>query len=274
MPTTPTIDSAKKYIFDCHLFGNDSFYPNEPLFTLLKKYKWRDNAHAKQPSLTIEQLTEEGMSHNQARLCLFLIEHRDVFKRAYAGGGPKFWIFNPGHDKAIKDFILHYYTIAQWVFEGTSYLVDALDNVADELQKIANLHLPLDTNYFPLYLSENKIYYFHETFMQLKELVSSALHVNNVKNHFQNHEKISTIITRLENGANSYNPYWMNSSKKLNNILNCLARCIENSEDVDRLLQDANSPLSKALDMQRLPRFFCSSEKTQSREIINTLTLS
>lgn len=89
-----------------------------------------------------------------------------------------------------------------------------------------------------------------------------------VKDRFASHEKLMAIITRLEVGAKSNNPYWYRSEEKLNKICECL---IENSykiDQIDRALSTEDSPLSQAINMRRWPTFSSKPSNTESRDIV------
>lgn len=88
------------------------------------------------------------------------------------------------------------------------------------------------------------------------------------KKLFKENKKIITILERLEKGANSHLPYWMNSSMKLNKILSALQST--NIGEVDKLLKDKDSALSKAINWRRIPGLFTQlrGTLTHSREIV------
>ena len=96
-----------------------------------------------------------------------------------------------------------------------------------------------------------------------------------VKQHFYSHVSMLKVIERLEQGINSFNPYWINSEKKLTAIVDCLIDSINQELDIDILLADPESDLSKAVNMRRLPHFSffgcCDANDSlvKSREIIN-----
>lgn len=103
--------------------------------------------------------------------------------------------------------------------------------------------------------------------------------ISAVKNHLNNHPHLLQVIIRLEQGSKSYNPYWMNSSQKLNRIIDCLIECVNNNDNPDELLANPESNLSKAVNMRRLPvfNFFeaCHGQgtfRTKSRDMIDTGT--
>ena len=61
-------------------------------------------------------------------------------------------------------------------------------------------------------------------------------------------------IERLQQVANSLNPYWINSSMKLNAILNSIEALSEeiNEQDLNTHIQDSESAIYQALNIQRL----------------------
>ncbi len=107
-----------------------------------------------------------------------------------------------------------------------------------------------------------------------KTIVPNSL--SEVKAHFHNQINLIKVIERLEQGCKSYNPYWTNSQYKLDSIVKALDRCITERSDIDELLEDGSSELSKAINMRRLPHFnfFNTSDEdspVKSREIINEM---
>lgn len=87
-----------------------------------------------------------------------------------------------------------------------------------------------------------------------------------VKEYFKENPKIITVLKRLEKGSQSkYNPYWMNSSGKLKDIVGALKEIMDKKSDVDEALKDANSLLSKVINKQRISLF---NPETKSRQII------
>jgi hypothetical protein len=64
--------------------------------------------------------------------------------------------------------------------------------------------------------------------------------------------KLTLQIRRLESGVYSYNPYWMNASKKLNAIICALPATLDEAS-LKALVRDPKSELYQALNMQRLP---------------------
>lgn len=86
------------------------------------------------------------------------------------------------------------------------------------------------------------------------------------------------VIHRLEQGSISYNPYWFNSQKKLNRIIDCLFDALKAQENIDALLESPESALSKAINSHRLPKFsffnLCQdSSEVKSRKIVNHVTI-
>ncbi|KTC87087.1 hypothetical protein [Legionella brunensis] len=275
---TPNIDAARQYIFNCHAFGNYSFYPdgygslNSHSVKILKKNNWRSNWHDTKPTLEIEQLVNEGMSQQHAELCLFLIENRKLFDRATAFGDGRVWENNAASKWESGNFIDRYYVLAEWTFGETAYQTATIKTAVKELRQMREAHLPAQYEEYQYY-GPNIPYNFEQTLENLDNLISKIKPYEELKAHFKDNKKITDVINRLEQGANSYNPYWINSSKKLDRIMSCLSKSIDKGENINALLSDKESELSKAIDMKRITGlFFEPKEKqTKSREIINHL---
>ncbi|KTD47975.1 hypothetical protein Lqui_2239 [Legionella quinlivanii] len=62
---------------------------------------------------------------------------------------------------------------------------------------------------------------------------------------------IKNLITRLAENQNSWNPYWRNSSAKMELIINAVLN-LEEGSDFASILNDKQSELYTALNMQRL----------------------
>lgn len=75
--------------------------------------------------------------------------------------------------------------------------------------------------------------------------------------------KLTLQIRRLESGVYSYNPYWVNSSKKLNAIIDALPTDLTEAS-LKVLVRDPTSDLYKALNMRRLPSIFGQQAMTTS----------
>ncbi|MFA5959635.1 MAG: protein kinase [Tatlockia sp.] len=73
---------------------------------------------------------------------------------------------------------------------------------------------------------------------------------------------LTQILARLEKGAQSKNPYWMNASKKFDKIV----AAVLSTTDIKAAMQDKHSTLYQAVNMQRIPplSFFGSQGKTRS----------
>ncbi|KTD83120.1 hypothetical protein [Legionella waltersii] len=263
---TVNIDKAKQYIFDANAFTHFSFYPQEYLNStsvgLLKKNNWRNNRYVEKPAINLDELVHEGMSKKQAELCLYLLENRKLFCCATAFGDDRVWEERAISKWRSNDFIDRYYGLAQFVFEGPMHQKDKLKKLVDDLREMQEKHIP----------EQSRGYDFKKSIDDLSTLVSEVPGIDQVKEHFSENQKLLKIINRLEVGANSYNPRWMNSSKKLNRIIHALVKAIDNDLDVDTLLKDKNSELSKAIDMKRITGFFVDSKEkpTHSRTIAMT----
>jgi hypothetical protein len=79
--------------------------------------------------------------------------------------------------------------------------------------------------------------------------------------------KLILQIRRLESGVYSYNPYWMNSSKKLNAIIQALPKDLTEVA-LKALVRDPASELYQALNMQRLPSILGQPGKTRSLQAL------
>ena len=62
------------------------------------------------------------------------------------------------------------------------------------------------------------------------------------------------VMNRLQEGSNSCNPYYMNSSKKLHRIINALSH-LQPSVSFQKELNNSSSELHKAINMQRIAPF-------------------
>lgn len=74
--------------------------------------------------------------------------------------------------------------------------------------------------------------------------------VNELNGKGEKGQKIIDILIRLKEGADSWNPYWMNSSVKLERIINAVLE-LEPNEDIILTLSDEQSELYQALNMSR-----------------------
>ncbi|HHS8276880.1 TPA: hypothetical protein ACTUT5_002036, partial [Legionella anisa] len=262
---TLSIDKVKQYIFDANAFTHFSFYPQEYLNStsvgLLKKNNWLNNRYVEKPAINLEKLVHEGMSKKQAELCLYLIENRKLFCCATAFGDDRVWKERVTSKWRSNDFIDRYYGLARFVFEGPMHQKDKLKKLVDDLREMQVSHIP----------EQSRGYDFKKSMDDLSTLVSEVPGIDQIKEHFNKNQKLLEIINRLEIGANSYNPRWVNSSKKLSRIIDALVKAIDNDLDVDKLLKDKNSELSQAIDMKRTMCFFDNSKEkpTHSRTIVN-----
>lgn len=78
--------------------------------------------------------------------------------------------------------------------------------------------------------------------------------------------KLTLQIRRLESGVYSYNPYWMNSSKKLNAIISVLPPTLDEAS-LKALVRDPKSELHQALNMQRLPTLSILGRDNQAKSL-------
>lgn len=76
-----------------------------------------------------------------------------------------------------------------------------------------------------------------------------------IKAYYKNYPKLIKMLNRLEKGSQSSNPYWMNSTQKLNNTVNALNAIIKESASLKGALKDPQSELFKALNHQRISFF-------------------
>lgn len=80
-------------------------------------------------------------------------------------------------------------------------------------------------------------------------------------------KEIIKSMNRLKKGQqNHWNPYWMNSGKKLERIINA----VEHNQNLEQILADRNSKLYKALNIQRLipVTFFGSCGINQAKSLL------
>lgn len=76
--------------------------------------------------------------------------------------------------------------------------------------------------------------------------------VNRLKEYGKAGKIITDSMLRLQKGQDQFwNPYWMNSDVKLNALVKAVL-LLNETDDINELIQDENSELCKALNMQRL----------------------
>ena len=111
------IKEAHAYIANCYGFDNFSFYPEQGLNKVSQNFLaqsgWKNDENWRRvprPNISAQKLIDSGMDSQKARLCVFLMEQRDLFNKITAYGDGQTW--QQGNSGDRSDFINQYYAIA------------------------------------------------------------------------------------------------------------------------------------------------------------------
>ena len=220
----------------------------------------------------IEDFVSEGMSQNKAKILLFLVKNRVLFEKATAHGDGELWTKTSSEISRWKrsDYVDAYYTLAHWVFDENELITQDLINTTKNLVEMTAKHLPESIHYqeFPYSRLYSATYNFREETKELEADIASFPTIKTIKTHFQDNKQIIRVLDRLQAGVQSHNPYWINSKKKLYLIADCLLQCMKNNSDINAVLLDKNSELSRAINTNRLLFF---KDKTKSQIIMENV---